>query len=316
MVQTTRSDTDPLRNSIPGATNNNMWECYLPAFTDPDSVRVAIYVKFDLAQTFSVVNHVTHPISTPESMILDFAFEDELLRIINIYHHIPHDNHHNLYHLLSSSLDPLIPTLLLGDFNMHSHIWSFPYSTISPWALELVDWFDDQGLELLNPLSIATWKSSRVSIRPSVLDLALINKAAAISGQISPLLISFDASIMSDHAALSLLWYPAEAIAIAPPPQLSSYAIDDLLVNSWTCIFGPLPIPPISDILSLILATNQLHTDINYASSKVFHPKRFPDPRGVRWWNQDCVVALTSIYHSEGAPRKATICHLHRTIAK
>ena len=280
-VQTARSDTDPLGNSIPGATNNNMWECYLPAFTDPDSVRVAIYVKFDLARTFSVVNHITHPISSPESMILDFAFEDELLRIVNIYHCIPNDNHHNLYHLLSSSLDPLIPTLLLGDFNTHSHIWSFPYSTISPWASELVDWFDDQGLELLNPLSIATWKSSRVSIRPSVLDLALINEAAAISGQISPLLISFDASITSDHAALSLLWYPAEAIAIAPPPQLSGYAIDDLLVDSWTRIFGPLPAPPISDIPSLILAANQLHTDIDYASSKVFHPKRFPDPRGV-----------------------------------
>jgi len=160
-VQTSQSDSDPLGTSIPGTTNNNRWECYLPSFTDPNSVRIAIYVKFNLAHTFSIVNHITHPISSPESMVLDFVFEDELLHIVNIYHHKPDDNHHNLYHLLSSTLDPLIPTLLLGDFNTHSHIWSFPYSTVSPWASELVDWFDNQGLELLNPPSVAMWNSSR-----------------------------------------------------------------------------------------------------------------------------------------------------------
>jgi len=235
-------------------------------------------------------------------MVLDFVFEDELLCIVNIYHHKPDDNHHNLYHLLSSTLDPLIPTLLLGDFNTHSHIWSFPYSTVSPWASELVDWFDNQGLKLLNPPSVATWNSSRDGVQPSVLDLALINEAAAISGQISPPLISFNALITSDHAALSLLWYPAEAIAIAPPPILSGYMVDDLLVDSWTKLFSPLPAPHISDVPSLIEAADQLHADIDFASAKVFYPKRAPDPCGVCWWNQDCAAALSIVYHSKGQP--------------
>ena len=87
-VLTTCSDSDPLGTSVLGATNNNMWECYLPSFTDPNVVHIAVYVKFDLACTFSIINHVTHPISSPESMVLDFAFKDELLCIINIYHHI------------------------------------------------------------------------------------------------------------------------------------------------------------------------------------------------------------------------------------
>ena len=95
--------------------------------------------------------------------------------------------------------------LVLGDFNTHSHIWSFPYSTISPWASELVDWFDDQGLELLNPPCVATWESGHNDRHPSVLDLALLNEAAAISGQISDLQISFDKSISLDHVALRLL---------------------------------------------------------------------------------------------------------------
>jgi len=315
-VHTARSDSDPLGTAIPGSTNNNMWECYLPSFTDPDSVRVACYVRYDLACTFSIVNHVTHPMSSVESMVLDFTFEEEVLRIVNVYHRTYDKPHHNLLHLLSSELDPLVPTLLLGDLNTHSPIWSFPYATTSPWAPDLVTWFDDQGLELLNPPRIAMWDSGRDDRRPSVLDLALINEAAAISGQISPLHISFDGSITSDHASLSLLWYPAESIAIAPPPELSGYAIDDLLIDSWLKLFGPIEPPSIHDIPSLITAAQRLHEDIDFASSRVFSKRRFPDPRGVRWWTQDCAAALTMVYSCTGQPKKDAICHLRRTIAK
>jgi len=294
-----------------------MWECYLPSFTDPDLVRVAVYIRHDLARTFTIVNHTSHPIASLESMVLDFTFEEEVLQIINVYHHTRDQPHHNLLHLLSSELDPLIPTLLLGDFNTHSPIWSFPYSTISPWATELVTWFDDQELELLNPPCIATWNSGRDDWQPLVLDLALINEAAAISGQISPLHISFKDSISSDHAALTLLWYPAKAIAIAPPPQLSGYAIDDLLIDSWTRIFGPLALtwPEITNIPSLDAAAARLHYDMDFASSKVFSPKRFPDPCGVRWWNQDCTVALTLVHSARGTKKQGPIHHLRRTIA-
>ena len=160
-VQTARSDSDPLGTAIPGATNNNMWECLLPSFTDPDLVRIACYVKYDLARTFSIVNHTTHSLSSVESMVLDFIFEEEILRIVNVYHRTYDKPHHNLLHLLLSGLDPLLPTLVVGDFNTHSPIWSFPYTTTSPWATELVTWFDNQGLELLNPPCAATWDSGR-----------------------------------------------------------------------------------------------------------------------------------------------------------
>jgi len=160
-VRTARSDSDPMGTAVFGATNNNMWECFLPSFTDPDSVRVAVYVRHDLARTFSIVNHTSHPLSTVNSMVLDFTFEEEVLCIINIYHRTHDQPHHNLLHLLSNELDPLIPTLLTGDFNTHSPVWSFLYSTVSPWASDLVDWFDDQGLELLNPPCVATWDSGR-----------------------------------------------------------------------------------------------------------------------------------------------------------
>ena len=316
-VTTARSDTDPLGSAIPGATNNNMWDCFLPNFTDPDSVRVAAYVHYDIARTFTIHNDTSHPLSSLESMILTFSFEEEVLRILNVYHRVPNEPRtHNLLHLFSHDLDPTIPTLVFGDFNTHSHIWSFPYSTISPWASELVDWFDNQGLELLNPPRVATWESGRDDRRPSVLDLALINEAAAISGQISDLQISLQESLSSDHTTLRLLWYPAEAIAIAPPPNLTGYKVDDLYMDSWLKIFGPLPAPLITDIASLDHAARQLHYDIDHASSQLFSHRKAPDPRGVRWWNPECDVALSGVYASSGPLKKLAVKNLRRVIAR
>ena len=254
-------------------------------------------------------------------MILNISFDQELLHIVNIYHRTPVDrDSHNLLHILSSTLDPLIPTLLLGDFNTHSHIWSFPSATISPWAADLVDWFDNQGLELLNPPCTATWRSHRDGIQPSVLNLTLINEAAAISGQISPLSISFVDSVSSDHAALSLFWYPAEAIAIAPPPKLTGYQIDHNFFDEWSKFFTALLPEPtaLSTIESLRAASISLHHDIDSTSASVFKQRKYPDPCGICWWNKDCNLALTAVYsqNTHGPARKTAIRTLRNTIAQ
>ena len=315
-IQTARSDTNPLGSAIAGAAANSLWERpYLPSFTDPSSIRIAIYIKIDISRTFNIVNHVDHPLSSPESMVFDISFESEILCLVNIYHRVPRGGGHNLLHLFCSSLDPLIPTLLMGDFNTHSHIWSLLSATISPWADALVNWFDDQGLELLNPHRLPTWNSSRDDRHESILDLALLNEAGAISGQISPLSISFQESVHSDYAALILTWHPAESIALAPPPLLVGYSVDDSLSESWTKSFSPLLSPPIHDIASLQAAADQLHNDINHASSTVFSPRRYPDPRGVRWWNQECADKLTSVYHSVGTARVTAVRALRRSIS-
>ena len=280
-----------------------MWECFLPSFTDPSDVHVAAYVKYDFARTFAITNVLFHPICMPKSMILDISFDQELLCIVNVYHCVPTDGY-NLLHLFSSSLDPLIPTVFMGDLNTHSHIWSFPYSTISSWLSDLINWFDDQGFKLLNPPCKAAWRSHQARVPDSVLDLALINEAAAISGQISPLTISFSDSIMSDHAALSLFWYPAKAIAISLPPELTGFQIDDDYFEQWSKFFSCLlSIPtPIHDIGSLNHAASSLHIDIDTASASIFVPQKYPDPRGIRWWNSDCTLALTAVYSSSGDP--------------
>ena len=160
-----------------------------------------------------------------------------------------------------------------------------------------------------------TWESGHDDHHPLVLDLALLNEAVAISRQISDLQISFQESLTSDHAALCLLWYPAESITIAPPPTLTGFKVDNLYMDLWLKIFSPLPSLEITDIPSLDLAARQLHDNIDHTSSWVFSRWKAPDPHGVRWWNPDCDVTLSGVYATSGQPKKAAIKNLCKVIA-
>jgi hypothetical protein len=184
----------------------------------------------------------------------------------------------------------------MGDLNTHSPAWSLEHSDPSPWESELVDWFDDQGLYLLNPNGEETWRTLRQddSQRLSILDLVFLNEAAAITDQFSDLSISFDI-IPSNHAALTVHWYPVLAVALQPPPELVGYAINDDGQLTWTKIFMAIPAEPIPDIPSLEQATTALHRDINKASLMVFPKKKAPNPCGVCWWSPPCDEALTVV---------------------
>jgi hypothetical protein len=197
---------------------------------------------------------------------------------------------------------------VFGDFNTHSPAWSLNHSDPSPWEAELVNWFDEQGLYLLNPEGVHMWQSLRRndSQRPSIIDLALLNEAAAITDQFSDLSISFNI-IPSNHATLTLQWHPVLAVAIQPLPELVGYAIDDDRMIQWKKIFTAIILEPITSIPSLEAAATALYCDINLASSKVFSKWKAPDLQGVRWWNLICDATLSIIRISDGDNRTRAI---------
>ena len=180
-----------------------------------------------------------------------------------------------------------------------------------------MEWFDNHGYLLLNPEGVPTWRSTREddSLRPSILDLVLLNEIAAISDQFTDLSISFDI-IPSDHAALSISWYPALAVAIQPSPELTGYAINDDGRLAWEKFFSAIPTPRIYDIPSLQLAAQSLHEDIDRASASVFPKRRAPDPRGVRWWNERCSAALTLVRTSQGGDRRWAVRELRNVLGQ
>ena len=317
-ININRSDTDPLGTETRGVTGNNMWTIYYPRLLPGDVCKVVIYVRVALDRSIIFRPQLDHPLASASSMVLDIFTGDETLRLINVYHSVPREGGgHALPHLLNYEPDPFTPTLLVGDFNTHSPAWSLPHSDPSPWESDLVEWFDQHGFFLLNPEGVPTWKSQRQddSLRPSILDLALLNEAASFSDQFTDLSISFNI-IPSDHAALSLSWYPVLAVATQPPPELTGYAVDDDGRGAWEKFFMALPAPPITDIPNLQRAAQILHEDIDRASASVFPKRKAPDPRGVRWWNPLCSAALSLVRVSHGDERRRAVRELRNVLGQ
>jgi len=289
-----RSDTNPDGNVTRGFAAHPGWEFFAPKHQQGDICKVVTCVQQSLimSRDIQVVSLDDHHLASPTSQALEVSISGTSFILVNIYHHVV--NHRPaLGHIICSPLDNILPTYVVGDFNTHSSTWSFPGATVSSWAGPLEDWFEDSDLLLVNPTGLAT-RQGEARQRDSIINLALLNDSAICTGRFSPVSVSFPDSLGSDHAALLITWTPPFDPLPYVPTILPGFVIDDSLVASWTKDFASLPMPPISDIASLIRTADALDTDIYAVSGKLFKRRHTPDFRGLRWWNVHCEAALTA----------------------
>ena len=290
-----RSDTDPDGEQVRGFAAHPGWETFAPKHQKGDVCKVVTYVQQSLLMSHDVriVSLVDHSVASPSSQALEVTISGNIFLLINIYHHIR--NHHpTIGHLTHSAIDSVLPTYVAGDFNTHSSTWSFLGATVSSWASSLEDWFKESDLTLVNPTGLATRKGEHHQ-HDSIIDLALLNDSALCTGRFSPVSISFDDLLGSDHAALYIHWSPPFDPLPYVPTVLPGFVIDDTLIASWTKNFASLPMPDISDIDSLSRTADALDTDIYAILGKLFKRRHTPDFRGLHWWNIHCEVALTAV---------------------
>jgi Endonuclease-reverse transcriptase len=251
-------------------------------------------------------------LSSPSGMAIDFTFiSAPSFHLYNFYHSVP-DHSHGLHSLLSSSLDNTVPTLVVGDFNTHSAMWSPPGHALSSWGPLLEEWMTSQDLACLNPLGTPTWRGPP-GHEPSVLDLFLVNSLAATTLDLSPITISFDLSLHSDHAALSTT---LSLHSLLPPPptwDLPGFKVIDDMEDTWQHAFRALPATPlITSEADLLKEADRLLQDIDTVCSDFFDRHSTPDPWGARWWNQECSAALALWKHAP-PPLRAPLYHALRT---
>jgi len=317
-INTLRSDSDPLGTAVHGPVKNDKWEVFLPKHSGSDICKVACYVRRSLAMSpdVTIVPMPDDDIATLSSQVLEVSISGNVFRLVNIYHHCPKKGH-GLSHLFTHPLDPSLPTLVVGDFNTHSSTWSSPGATVSSWATPLEEWFEDSDLTLANPAGLATRKGNpKHNERDSVLDLVLINDTAIATGRFSPITISFEDSIGSDHAALHIYWSPPLPPAMYSPQILPGFKLDDTLADTWKKEFAKLPTPSITSLPSLIAVADALDADIYSVSGSLFKRRTTPDYRGLRWWNLHCEAALTAVTSSQGTSRAPAIKALRQTIVE
>jgi len=267
-----------------------------------------------MSHNICIVSLVDHSVASLSSQALEVTISGNVFLLINIYHHV-RNCHPTIRHLTCSAIDSVLPTYIVGDFNMHSSTWSFPGATVSSWASSLEDWFKESNLTLVNPTGLAMQKGEHHQ-RNSIIDLALLNDSALCTGHFSPVSISFDDSLGLDHAALYIHWSPPFDPLPYVPTVLPGFIIDDSLIASWTKDFASLPTPDISDIDSLSCTADALDTDIYAVLGKLFKHRHMPDFQGLHWWNIHCEVALTAVTSIRGKSHKDAIKALHRTITE
>lgn len=126
-IGTTRKDDARDGAAVLGGVNSPGWELHYPATTENKQAKVMAYTRkrswegVDSPAFFTATSRLdlcAHPCV----MILDLTFDETTWRIINFYNDV--NDRSALEALLTLDLDPIIPTLVTGDFNTHSRTWS------------------------------------------------------------------------------------------------------------------------------------------------------------------------------------------------
>ena len=304
-VATLRSDDNPEGTPQKGVPINDKWVHLLPTHTQSDTCKTAAYVAKNIALAVKI--HLDHPLTSLNSMVLDVMDDDVVaLRIYNIYHAVPQRGH-DLHHLLMHDIDDLTPTLIMGDFNTHSPRWSINDHPTSSWACALTDWANAQGLTCLNPRDTPTWydPSARNTL-PSIIDLAFINEATAFSGQIGDLDVSNGPFPLTDHAVLTLTFYPITSLHLLPPPAPAGYSANPKAKEQWQKKFKQLhdeqPTPaPTASLQDLLDDFDHL---VQAACKETLKPCRNPHPKGAKWWTDECTRLHTVVHTTPPGPQR------------
>ena len=119
----------------------------------------------------------------PSILITDHYIGSHALRIINFYHDT--EDTSSLRSLLELDLDSMFPTVLIGDFNLHSHSWSLPDLPTSMCARDFESWAAAQTFDLLTSPGDITRRGFNGE-HSSTLDLTWHNLAASMSTPLTP----------------------------------------------------------------------------------------------------------------------------------
>jgi Endonuclease-reverse transcriptase len=148
-----------------GGAANPQWELLYSYFSSSQRAKVMVYHRIHNRQNPFRKNHLrvtvrNDLVAHPSIMMVEVRAGSELWRVINFYNDV--DDPSTIRTLLRLDLPSTIPTLLVGDFNIHSHSWSPLGWTPSPHAIPLEEWCATQTLSLLSvPRSLDSSRRER-----------------------------------------------------------------------------------------------------------------------------------------------------------
>src|SRR6266478_3227465 len=151
-IGTTRKDDAREGIDTLGGVASPGWEIIYPGLTEGQKPKVMAYARKQVRNTnqpstLSIVPRLDI-CSHPCIQVLDIIHNNEQWRLVNFYHDVRDPT--SLQTLTSLDVDATTPTLVVGDFNMHSPTWSPPDVPRSHWARHVEEWAATNLLTLAN----------------------------------------------------------------------------------------------------------------------------------------------------------------------
>jgi hypothetical protein len=293
-----RSDRARDGVDVQGGANHLDWELFYPYFTNDKRAKVMTYKRKQVANRISPLKVVPRLdlAKHPTILITDIYVQKDMLQIVNFYNDV--DDPSSLNTLLSLDLDSTVPTLLLGDFNLHSRSWSpslWERSTNTP---RFEQWAATQTFSLQTVPGDITRRGAGTE-RSSTLNLTWHNWAMELNVVITPPTLDWASLLGSDHCGICSTWLNNTTTKGDKHPFLNTFKnnLDPSDEKKWkeslTSVL--LPITPITDETSLLAALTGLQNAFDRACEEHMSHKRMPKSKGNRWWNQECRQASDAL---------------------
>jgi hypothetical protein len=300
-VGTARCDTMYQGKDILGGAAHPKWRLAYPSFTNGQRAKVMTYVRIHDRSLIFKKNHCQMIVrndlaSHPCILISDFHVGTHYWRVLNFYNDVADPS--ALSSLLGLDLDATIPTLIIGDFNLHSTSWSPTGWATSSGSHRLEEWMATQTFSLLNKPRIPT-RMGEGGARNSTIDLAWSNMAAAMQGTFFGAEVNFGDSMGSDHALIRVIASTPFHVTRTPEDRTNRFDmdIDAEAWEEWNRIIR-FELPPILPILSpsdVDSRVSAIYHAFNEACKATMKSVGAAPGFNSRWWNDECkaVAAAT-----------------------
>jgi hypothetical protein len=301
-VGTARCDDKYQGKDVLGGAANPRWRLAYPSITNGQRAKVMTYIRLHDQFAKFKPNHCQLIIcndlaSHPCLLITDIRMGTYYWRVINFYNDVADPS--ALDALVGLDLDATIPTLLVGDFNLHSPSWSPTGWDTSRGAHRLEEWAAAQTLELLSKPCILT-RMGEGGGRNRTLDLAWCNMAALIQGTFVGAEVDFGGSQGSDHTLICTIASTLVVIHRAPADRTDRFDtdIDAEAWDEWDHILRfklPPLVPPLTprDVDTLV---DGIYSAFNKACRATMKKVGSAPGFNSRWWNDECRAAAKAMH--------------------
>jgi hypothetical protein len=296
-VGTARCDTMYQGKDVLGGVAHPKWRLAYPSFTNGQRAKVMTYIRIHDRTLIFRKNHCQMIVrndlaSHPCILISDFHIGTYYWHILNFYNNVADPT--ALDTLLNLDLDATIPTMVIGDFNLHSTSWSPMGWAMSSGAHRLEEWMATQTFALLNKPRFPT-RMGEGGARNSTIDLAWSNMAALMQGTFFSAQVDFGGSMGSDHALIRVIASTPVHITRAPEDRTNRFNtdIDADAWEEWDCIlrFELPPLLPMLSPLDIDTRVDDIYRAFNEACKATMRTVGAAPGFNSRWWNDECKAA-------------------------